>query len=118
MKFFSKTALTLLISSFLVTLSADKSAAQPLGLMSQKPQPEPEICVLSTSGGRYVFGQVSDSGNDKFMLDTRTGRLWKISEKGTVGQYLKEIPYLIKKGKYSPLPDKIPDTGSDKRKDQ
>jgi len=35
--------------------------------------------VLSSSLGRYVFGQVSDFRVDRFMLDTQTGRLWVVS---------------------------------------
>jgi hypothetical protein len=35
--------------------------------------------VLSSSLGRYVFGQVSDFRVDRFMLDTQTGRLWVAS---------------------------------------
>lgn len=32
--------------------------------------------VLSASGGRYVFGQISQYRRDQYMLDTQTGRLW------------------------------------------
>jgi hypothetical protein len=35
--------------------------------------------VLSSSLGRYVFGQVSDFRRDRFMLDTQTGRLWVVN---------------------------------------
>lgn len=31
---------------------------------------------LSSPGGRFVFGQISDFRRDQFMLDTQTGRLW------------------------------------------
>jgi len=31
---------------------------------------------LSAAGGRYVFGQISESRRDQYMLDTQTGRLW------------------------------------------
>lgn len=34
--------------------------------------------VLSSEGGRYVFGQVSDARRDQYMLDTKTGRLWRV----------------------------------------
>lgn len=34
--------------------------------------------VLSAEGGRYVFGQISDARRDQFMLDTATGRLWRV----------------------------------------
>jgi len=32
--------------------------------------------TLSSSLGRYVYGQVSDFRADQFMLDTQTGKLW------------------------------------------
>lgn len=34
--------------------------------------------VLAAPGGRYVFGQVSAFGQHQFMLDTQTGRLWRM----------------------------------------
>ena len=39
---------------------------------------KPGARVLSAEGGRYVFGQISDMRLDRFMLDTKTGRLWTI----------------------------------------
>jgi hypothetical protein len=62
---------------------------------------------LSAAGGRYVFGQISDSDKDKFMLDTKTGRLWKIAKSGEVGLFLREVPYRIGEGDYKPLPKSI-----------
>jgi len=35
--------------------------AQPLGIMSQRPQQKTEQQVLSSNNGRFVFGQVSAS---------------------------------------------------------
>jgi len=32
--------------------------------------------MLSSPGGRFVFGQISEFRRDQFMLDTLTGRLW------------------------------------------
>lgn len=66
--------------------------------------------VLSAAGGRFVFGQISDSGKDQFMLDTLTGRLWRIGESSDVGMHLKPIPYRREDGKYSPSPDGVQDT--------
>jgi hypothetical protein len=34
--------------------------------------------ILSAPGGRFVFGQVSHGGNDQYLLDTVTGRLWNV----------------------------------------
>lgn len=39
----------------------------------------PQQKILSTPGGRFVFGQISDFRRDQFMLDTQTGRLWAIT---------------------------------------
>ena len=61
--------------------------------------------ILSAEGGRFVFGQISDSGKDQFMLDTLTGRLWRIGESSDVGMHLRPIPYRSDNGKYSSLPD-------------
>jgi hypothetical protein len=77
--------------------------AQPLGIMSQA-QPPPQNKVLSSGAGRFVFGQISGSSKDKFMLDTVSGRLWRISESGEVGMFLSEVPYRTEDGEYSPLP--------------
>lgn len=43
--------------------------------------------VLTATGGRFVFGQVSEQRADQFMLDTQTGMLWqKVKDKD--GSYL------------------------------
>lgn len=34
--------------------------------------------ILTAEGARFVFGQVSDFRADQFLLDTKTGRMWKI----------------------------------------
>lgn len=63
--------------------------------------------VLTAAGGRFVFGQISDSGKDQFMLDTLTGRLWRIGESSDAGMHLRPIPYRMEDGKYSPLPNGV-----------
>lgn len=84
--------------------------AQPIGLMSAQAPQKPQPNMLSSPGARFVFGQVSDSGKDQFMLDTATGRLWRISESGGVGIFLNPVPYRLKDGKYEPLPEAMPET--------
>ena len=37
----------------------------------------PQQKLLSSSNGRYVFGQISEFRRDQYMLDTQTGRLWQ-----------------------------------------
>lgn len=66
---------------------------------AQKPESAPK--VLSASGGRYVFGQISDFRRDQYMLDTQTGRLWKLTIRKTKSadgtdlefEFLDHIPY-------------------------
>ena len=78
--------------------------SQPFGIMSKKGPPESQQQVLSSSNGRFVFGQISNSDKDKFMLDTATGRLWRIGESGAIGLFLKPVPYRDEEGTCSPLP--------------
>lgn len=40
--------------------------------------------ALSSPIGKYVYGQISEFGKDKFMLDTQTGRLWRLVIVGEV----------------------------------
>ena len=48
--------------------------------------------VIASSGGRFVFGQMSGSGEDQYLLDTQTGRLWKLqSPEGALA--LVPVPY-------------------------
>ena len=92
---------------FLVVLfGAVAVSAQPLGFGSAKTG-ESENRVLSSTNGRFVFGQTSNSGKDQFMLDTATGRLWQIGESGKIGVFLKSIPYRNEKGECTLLPDEI-----------
>ncbi len=102
------TALTL---ASLLQISAIKVFAQPFGIGSSQPQQKPKQEILNTTGGRFVFGQISDSSKDKFMLDTVTGRLWRIAETGEAGMFLRSIPYRTADGKLSPVPENISDTG-------
>ena len=50
------------------------------------------------------------------MLDTVTGRLWRIAETGRIGIFLKSVPYLNEKGERSVFPGKILDSAPDKSK--
>ena len=78
---------------------------QGFGLSSPQTQAMPEEKVLSSGSGRYVFGQISSSSKDQFMLDTLTGRLWRVAETGDVGIHLRPVPYRNEEGKCSPLPE-------------
>lgn len=67
---------------------------------AQSIQPE----VLSTSGGRYVFGQISSFRSDQYMLDTQTGRLWEAVTSTNGAVSLQEVPYVSTAGVYSVMP--------------
>jgi hypothetical protein len=96
------------VVAVLVFLAAPVSAQ--FGLTAPPPQIPPSGKVLSSTGGRFVFGQISDSGKDQFMLDTQTGRLWRIAESSDVGTHLRVIPYRDDQGKVSPYPGTAPDS--------
>jgi hypothetical protein len=80
--------------------------AQGFGMLSQPVPEQKSYPCLAAGGGRYVFGQISDSSKDQFMLDTLTGRLWRIAETGTVGLFLQSVPYKDEKNDYHVLPEK------------
>ncbi|MBW1997561.1 MAG: hypothetical protein JRJ29_06295 [Deltaproteobacteria bacterium] len=82
-------------------------ALAQFGLGQQVPQQQAVGGVLGCAGGRYVFGQISDSSKDQFMLDTLTGRLWGIAKSGEVGLFLRAIPYKTEKGDYSLVPEPL-----------
>ena len=93
----------------LVLVGATGVYAQPLGFGSSKIQQQPQQKVLSSDNGRFVFGQISGSSKDQYMLDTATGRLWRIGESGKLGTFLKAIPYRNAKGECTILPEEISD---------
>ncbi len=95
------------LSLFLIVIfSPHNTTAQPFGILSQQGGQKPQKQILSSPGGKFVFGQASNSNKDLFMLDTTTGRLWKISERGDIGIFLKNIPYCNTEGKCSSSPEK------------
>ena len=84
----------LLFASCISTVEAEPIEVKP-----------PQQKMLSSLGGRFVFGQVSEFRRDKYMLDTQTGRLWTIAvrtppknEDGTQPagdgmEFLEPVPY-------------------------
>ena len=92
--------------------------AQPFGIGSKQAAQKSQQQILSSSNGRFVFGQISNSGKDKFMLDTATGRLWRIGETGAVGLFLKSVPYRDDKGTCSMLPGPVTPSKAKKKKDK
>jgi len=101
-----RTFLVSLSLFLIVTFFSHSASAQPFGILSQQGEKKPHQQILSSPVGTFVFGQVSDSSRDLYMLDTTTGRLWKISERGDIGIFLKNIPYCNSEGKCSSSPEK------------
>jgi hypothetical protein len=110
---YKRLLVAIIISITLIVLSSRDSNAQ-FGLTQQQAQEKSDHACLSSASGRFVFGQVSPSSKDKFMLDTLTGRLWQIAESGDVGLYLREVPYRVEK-EYIPIPKSLPETDPDQR---
>lgn len=88
----------------LISLAALAASAQN----SNRPE------VLSAAGGRFVFGQVNEFGRDKFMLDTQTGRLWRLvcvrlSPSGGCegGSVLEPVEFAQPDGKYADVPPRL-----------
>jgi hypothetical protein len=100
--------IAILIVLFSSLLFSPLSAKAQFGFSSKQVQQESHQGVLSTSQGRFAFGQISDSSEDKFMLDTLTGRLWRLNKRTDIGLYLKDIPYRSEDGTCSPLPPETP----------
>ncbi len=96
-----------LIASVLCIIIYKVVDAQPFGFSSSKTDIVTHHRILCSEYGRYVFGQISDSSKDQFMLDTYTGRLWRIAVTGDVGIHLTPVLYKIKEGVYNPLPPPI-----------
>ena len=116
MRIYGNIAAMLATLSLLVLCSATSTWAQPLGFMAQPPQQKPQHSALSSAQGRFVFGQVSDSSEDRFMLDTLTGRLWRMTKRTDVGACLTSIPYRDADGQCSALPEELPEAGHEKVK--
>ena len=102
------TIITIPIALFSFLLFFPLSAEAQFGFTSKQVQQKSHRAVLSTTQGRFAFGQVSESSEDKFMLDTFTGRLWRLNKRTDSGLCLTVIPYRSKDGKCSSLPEKIP----------
>jgi hypothetical protein len=103
----TKNSPVVVILFLLVVFSATSVYAQ-FGVMTQQPPQESEKAVLSAAHGRYVFGQISDSDQDQFMLDTATGRLWRLTKRSDIGVCLSTVPYRSAEGECSPLPESLP----------
>jgi hypothetical protein len=70
---------------------------------SSATEPPASGTVMAGHGGRFVFGKISDYRRDQFMLDTQSGRLWRMvclefaappNATDCVQYALSEIPYV------------------------
>ena len=109
MRQYGKKLLIVITMSWGIISISHGALGQPFGMGSSQQREIREQGVLCTAQGRFAFGQISGSGKDQFMLDTFTGRLWKISQTGEIGLFLSPIPYRIEDGKYAPVPECLSD---------
>ena len=103
-----KVLLIVIALSLLVLLVPIHVWAQPFGIGSKKQAQRPQHELLCSRNGRFVFGQISDSGKDQFMLDSNTGRLWRVSESSKVGMFLEPVLYHTGEKEYLPVPKDLP----------
>jgi len=55
--------------------------------------------------GRYVFGQINEYNADQYMLDTATGRLWRLVDTADGNSSVLEmVPYAMTDGRSQQLP--------------
>ena len=113
-KYVTIIAILIALSSFL--LFSPLSVDAQFGFTPQPVPQKSQQAVLSTAQGRFAFGQVSDSSEDKFMLDTFTGRLWRLGKRTDIGLCLTSIPYRSEDGACSAMPEPIADAESGKAK--
>ncbi|MBX3726396.1 MAG: hypothetical protein KF823_10830 [Xanthomonadales bacterium] len=72
----------------------------PLGWAQASNQP-----ATLAGPGPFVFGQVNELVADQYMLDTRTGRLWRLVDTADgTGSVLEPVPYALPDGSSQPLP--------------
>jgi hypothetical protein len=108
--------IAILSALFVFLLFSPLSVDAQFGFQQQPVMQESHQAVLSAAQGRFAFGQVSDSSEDKFMLDTFTGRLWRLGKRTDIGLCLTPVPYRSEDGECSPLPEPLSDTESGKTK--
>ena len=60
--------------------------------------------VLSSAGGRYVFGQISEFRNDQYLLDTQTGKMWVMQSNKDNKLVLAPIFFVSGPGRYTTEP--------------
>lgn len=84
----------------------------PLTVLAE-PLPSSEAKILSAQGGRFVFGQISEMRRDQYMLDTQTGRLWRITETKASNVVLEPVVYSLLNGKV----DLVPNDSSEEKED-
>ena len=97
------------IAFFSLLLLTPSSTSAQFGFTPKQAQEKAHHGVLSTTQGRFAFGQVSESSEGTFMLDTVTGRLWRLTKKTDIGLCLTAIPYQSNDGKCSSMPPHIPE---------
>lgn len=85
-------------SPLFVVMALSATAGNAIAQSSNKP------ATLGGSG-RYVFGQINEYNADQYMLDTATGRLWRLVDTADgTGSVLELVPYALPDGNTQPTP--------------
>ena len=61
--------------------------------------------ILSAPGGRFVLGQISEFQADQYLLDTQTGRLWRIIRDTDKTETLQPVLFSAGDGTKAPTPE-------------
>jgi hypothetical protein len=63
--------------------------------------------ILGSSTGRYVLGQINDNSKEQYILDTQTGRLWRLAATEDSIKVLREIPFVDINDQLAPSPNSV-----------
>ena len=79
----------MLMVATLVAISAQTAIAEE----------QPSVAVLSSPAGRWVYGQVGPNRADQFLLDTQSGRMWRMVLAKESLMLLEPVPFADQEGK-------------------
>jgi hypothetical protein len=82
-------------AAVVIVLCCSSASAQNEVKAKVPPQTRALVAQPSSNGdGRFVFGQINDARADQYMLDTKTGRLWRVVLRADgKGDMLQVVPY-------------------------
>jgi len=89
----------IMFSLMILCITSGFATAQPVEVEPTQQK------VLKNESGRYVFGQISDFRKDQYLLDTKTGRLWRIVIDQENHTKLQPVPFIQILGTEAYIPD-------------